>query len=92
MNDDLHLIQSKVDQDAWNIMLFLLDNASVHLRKLIEQLDADGEIDETDMNIQLGLIFGHLNRTWNGRHLVGNCIEDWYAEENCAFPKDIMIT
>ncbi len=71
---------------------FPVGRARVHLQELIDQMSADELIDEIDFGIQLGHLYGHLNRCWNGRRLPGEAEDQWYSDENSSFPSDIQIT
>lgn len=92
MDESGDLIAKTGNQVAWDNLLFQLDGARVHLQKLIDQMSADELIDEIDFGIQLGHVYGHLNRCWNGRRLPGEAEDQWYSDENSSFPSDIQIT
>ncbi len=46
--------------------MYYLNDACDRLSALLEQMGADGSIDEEDFRIQLGHIYSHLNCAWNG--------------------------
>ena len=71
---------------------FPVGRVQVHLQELISQLSVDECIDEIDFGIDLGHVYGHLNRCWNGRRLTGDAMDQWYSDENSSFPKDLPIT
>lgn len=83
---------AEADYVAWANTLQQLEDARVHLDKLIEQMQADNGICVIDFGVQLGHIYGHLNRTWNGKHIAGGNPDEWHTDENSRFPEDLMIT
>lgn len=91
MDDSLDLIAKAGNEIAWANLLFQLEDAKAHLQVLIDQLSADEQIDEVDFGIQLGHVYGHLNRCWNGRRLSGDADDQWYSEKNSSFPDDMQI-
>ena len=92
MDRSVDVIAKAGNEIAWANLLFQLEDAKVHLQVLIDQMSADERIDEVDFGIQLGHVYGHLNRCWNGRRLSGEADDQWYSEENGSFPRDIQIT
>lgn len=52
---------------AWARLMYELADARQHLEALIDQMAAEGTIDESDFRVQLGHVFAHLNRAWHGR-------------------------
>ena len=67
-----------------------LEDAHSHLDELITCMAAGGAIDESDFAIDLGHIFAHLNRAWNGRADDG--FADWATakrEQASRFPSDL---
>lgn len=76
---------------AWAMFIDELSDAEGHLRSLVAQLSNAGNIDEEDFRIQLGHVFAHLNRAWNGRNdaeLVE--LTDDLRNERSQFPLDLM--
>lgn len=72
MESEPDLIRSIDDPVFWATFVHQLEDARVHLSQLIEDMCNRNQIDEIDLGIRLGHIYGHLNRTWNGRHLVNS--------------------
>ncbi len=52
---------------AWAMLLYELADAREHLDGLIQQMAADGAMEESEFRCQIGHIFAHLNRSWHGR-------------------------
>jgi hypothetical protein len=80
---------------AWAMLLYELSDAHEHLGTLISEMIASGTIDESEYRIQLGHVFAHLNRAWNGRNDVsledsGKEMEpqEVYAQRS-KFPDDL---
>ncbi len=92
MSESPDLVVKAGNEVAWHNLLFQLGEAGVHLQGLIDQMSADECIDEIDFGIQLGHVYGHLNRCWNGRRLPGEPEDQWYSDENSSFPEDLQIT
>jgi hypothetical protein len=75
---------------AWAMLMYELDDASEHLESLINQMQVAGAIDEEDFAVQLGHVFAHLNRAWNGRD--DETLADQTQEEHelrSRFPPDL---
>jgi hypothetical protein len=53
---------------AWALLLYALDEVREHVEQLTEQRAAAGSIDERDFAVQVGHLYAHLNRIWNGRN------------------------
>ena len=82
------MIESQANPVAWALLLHELDDARDHLATLVEQMGAQGSIDEIEYRIQLGHIYSHLNRAWNGRDNTSEPdIELW--EKQAKFPVDL---
>jgi len=75
---------------AWVMLMYELADAREHLTALIDQMTAEGAIDEIDFGSQLGHVFAHLNRAWHGRDdpLLDDVPEDLHAERS-RFPDDL---
>jgi hypothetical protein len=69
-----------------------LDEARLHLSQLIDQMQSDQRICVIDLGVQLGHIYGHLNRVWNGKQVPEGNADDWHTDEHSQFPTDIVIT
>lgn len=90
MPEDSDLIRRGDDVRKWETLLHFLGEAGVHLQQLLNQMEADGEIDEIDFGVQLAGVYGHLNQSWNGRSLSGESLDEWWTDEMRRFPDDIM--
>lgn len=76
------------NQVGWDLMLHQLQDAAEHLSTLIQRMGDSGLIDEEDFGIDLGHIYGHLNRAWNGRGFKEGIDEASWA--SCSeFPSDL---
>ena len=84
-------LSAEPDNLAWVATLQGLEDARVHIGELIEQMQAEKRICAIDFGIQIGHIYGHLNRVWNGRHLPGDNVEIWCSDDNSQFPTDVTI-
>ena len=63
------MINPESEPVAWAMLMYELSDASEHLSALIAQLsDGNSTIDEEDFAVQIGHIYAHLNRAWNGRN------------------------
>ena len=60
------MITKNGNEVAWDNLIHQLQDAHVHIGSLIEQRSVDECIDEIDLGIKLGHVYGHLNRCWNG--------------------------
>lgn len=73
---------------SWAMLMYELDDAKEHLTKLIANLESAPEYDETDYKVDLGHIYSHLNRAWNGRNNSQDISEtEWSAASQ--FPTDL---
>lgn len=75
---------------AWAMLLYELADAREHLDALIEQMAAEGAVDDADFRAQIGHIFAHLNRSWHGRDdaRLGEISHESHAR-NSRFPSDL---
>ncbi len=85
-------LSAEPDYLAWANTIQQLEDAREHLGNLIDQMVAEKHICVIDFGIQLGHVYGHLNRTWNGRYIAGGDPDEWFTDENSQFPNDILIT
>jgi len=92
MEIERDLIRENDDPVFWAAFLHQLEDARVHLAELIAEINETKQIDEVDLGIRLGHIYGHLNRAWNGRRLGDADVSEWYTDQNCKFPDDVTIT
>ena len=85
-------LTAEPDYLAWANTVQQLDEARLHLTQLIDQMQAEQRICTIDLGIQLGHIYGHLNRVWNGKHVHEGNADAWNTDEHSQFPTDIIIT
>ncbi len=82
------MITNESEPVSWALLLYELDDAHEHLEKLINEMGQRGSIDEEDYRIQVGHVYSHLNRAWNGRsHTV-----EWSETDRqllSKFPTDL---
>lgn len=55
-------LTAEPDYMAWANTVQQLDEARIHLESLINQMQSVQQIDVIDLGVQLGHIYGHLNR------------------------------
>jgi hypothetical protein len=85
------MITKKDNYAAWALLIHELDDAKEHLETLVQEMTEDPEYDEPNLRVDLGHIYSHLNRVWNGR----NETEQWTRQQHEAFsrfPKDLEVT
>jgi hypothetical protein len=72
----------------WALLLHELEDGHEHLGNLIHEMSNRGEIKEADFRIDLGHVYGHLNRAWNGRNEAEEASrEQWEADSQ--LPTDL---
>ena len=72
------------------MLMYELDDAHEHLGTLISQMAEDGAIDDEDYCVQLGHVFAHLNRAWNGRNDIElDKTSDQICSKRSQFPTDL---
>ena len=86
------MIRPDDDSLTWVMLLDQLSEAHTHLGELIAEIERDSQIDESDAMVQLGHIYGHLNRFWHGRKITNGNIDALYTGENSSFPDDVILT
>ena len=73
---------------SWALLMYELEDAQEHLAKLIASLSARPDFSETDLRIELGHVYAHLNRAWFRRDQTEDFPEsDWEKASRC--PDDI---
>jgi hypothetical protein len=73
---------------GWAMFLHDLEDAHEHLGDLIKEITLDTEYDETNLRIDLGHVYAHLNRAWCRRNIPDDFTEsEWVAAGE--FPNDI---
>ncbi len=65
------MINLQNNPKEWTTLMYELEDAKEHLEDLIKQMNAKGEIDEVEYEINLGHVLAHLNRGWNSRNSTG---------------------
>lgn len=83
------MLNSEEHPVSWELWMYELTEAKEHLGALIDDI-INSRVDEEDFAVQLGHVFAHLNRAWNGRN--DNEIEGWSQEthvEMSHFPNDL---
>ncbi len=82
------MINKENNPVEWAGLMYELEDAHEHLASLVSDMMSDTTFDETDLRIQLGHVFAHLNRAWYRRNLRRDIAED---EWNVAskFPDDL---
>ena len=84
------MINQKESPVSWAMLMHELDDAHEHLGALISQMAEGGAIDDEDYQVQLGHVFAHLNRAWNGRNDIElDEISDLTHLERSQFPMDL---
>lgn len=68
--------------------MYELEDAQEHLAHLISEMEKDPEYDETNLRIDLGHVFSHLNRVWHRRDVADNLDEDGWRRAS-QFPTDL---
>lgn len=82
------MVNNKNNPVAWAAFSYELEDAKEHLEALINQLNIEGSMDESDFAVQLAHIYSHLNRSWSMRNVSRELSqEDW--EHISKFPMDL---
>ena len=82
------MINKEANPVEWAALMYELEDAREHLDALIVDIEKDPEFDETDLRIQLGHVFSHLNRAWHRRDLDRDFSdEEWTLASK--FPNDL---
>ena len=82
------MINKDLDPAEWAGLMYELEDAREHLVALMVDMEKDSEFDETDLRIQLGHIFSHLNRAWHRRKLNRDLSDEEWANAS-KFPNDL---
>jgi hypothetical protein len=82
------MINNKEQPVGWAMLMYELEDAQEHLSDLVGRLSHKGSIDETDFKIQLGHIYSHLNRAWNGRNNEEAVFDEQWRTQS-RFPSDL---
>lgn len=82
------MINKENNPVEWAGLMFELEDAHEHLASLMSDMMNDPTFDETDLRIQLGHVFAHLNRAWYRRNLLRDIAkEEWTTASK--FPNDL---
>ena len=73
---------------AWAALMYELEDAQEHLATLISNMNTDTDYDETNLRIDLGHVFSHLNRAWHRREKIEGFDEAEWREAS-RFPTDL---
>ena len=73
---------------GWSFLLDELSDAHEHLGTLLKEIAENPEYGESELRIDLGHVFAHLNRAWYRRN-VPEDFADWDWETASAFPSDL---
>ncbi len=74
---------------AWALLLYEIDEAREHLEGLAKHMSESGRIDDEDFKVQMGHVYGHLNRIWHRRNEDSEEITDEQRDNFSKFPTDI---
>jgi hypothetical protein len=85
------MVNPKTDPVQYSNFMFELTDASEHLEMLITDIQENPDYDESDLSIDLGHIFAHLNRAWNTRNRSDSNPVDIETERDTIsqFPNDL---
>lgn len=83
------MINQNQNPVSWTTLLYELADAHEHLGSIVDQMSSTGRIDDEDFRIQLGHVFAHLNRAWNGRD-DSEPLPDSLHTERSQFPSDLQ--
>ncbi|WP_233841710.1 hypothetical protein [Dyella sp. 2HG41-7] len=80
------MIDKTLQPVEWASFMYELEDAREHLEKLIKDVESAPEYGETELRMDLGHVFAHLNRAWwrSTRDLTD---ADWKAASQ--FPGDL---
>ncbi|WP_147292908.1 hypothetical protein [Dyella psychrodurans] len=66
--------------------MYELEDAKEHLANLIKEIEGDAAYDESNLRIDLGHVYAHLNRAWR-RSMRAVDKRDW--DSASQFPDDL---
>jgi hypothetical protein len=72
----------------WALWIEELNEAHEHIGKLIDQLIAERDYDESDLRVDMGHVMAHLNRAWARRNSTNEMTDDEF-ESFREYPKDL---
>lgn len=73
----------------WALMLTDLEEVGEHIQSLMEEMHANGTIDDEDFRVRIFHMISHLNRAWNGRNHIGESLDE-DRDELSQVPKDFF--
>jgi hypothetical protein len=82
------MINAKQHPVGWAGLLTELDDAREHLQSLLDKMQKDGTIEASELAVELGHVYAHLNRAWHSRNQETEITEDQWPAFS-AFPKDV---
>ena len=83
------MINRKDDPVAWAAFSYELEDAAEHLQSLLTRMSEQDDYGESELRIELGHVFSHLNRAWNSRNERDPDEADKKWEEWSQFPTDL---
>jgi hypothetical protein len=85
------MINREQNPVSWAMLMYELDDAIEHLNNLITEIQNDPEYNETNLRVDLGHVYSHLNRAWYRRN-KGEDISELEWVEASKFPTDLEPT
>ena len=82
------MIDQNTNPVPWSLLVSRLDDARQHLEKLVDDMAANGSIEEEELRVALGHIYAHLNRAWHTRDQTADVAETDWAQIS-RFPNDV---
>jgi hypothetical protein len=73
---------------GWAALMYELEDAQEHLARLISEMNKYPEYDESNLRVDLGHVFSHLNRAWHRRN-VADDLDDESWRHASQFPTDL---
>ena len=81
------MLKKSQDYAGWAMLMYELDDAREALEKLVNEMNSDSDFSEEGLKIDLGHIYGHLNRAWYIRNGEKGTNEE--RDSQIKFPTDI---
>jgi hypothetical protein len=81
------MIDRNLQPVEWAAFLYELADAKEHLETLLKELEKDVDYDESDLRVDLGHVYAHLNRAWR-RSMKEVRDDEWHQASQ--FPDDLM--
>ncbi len=82
------MITQKENPVQWAALMYELTDAQEHLADLIRALDNKSNYSSTELQIDLGHVFAHLNRAWFRHDKTSDLSEDQWDEAS-QFPNNL---